>query len=140
MSKKQLIYDYLSVHKDGVISTISPLGLPESAVVGYSETPMLELIFGTNISSRKARNIQKNPYVSFVVWSLDGITIQYEGKASILVGEELENLLNIHFAKIPEVKKYATDSGQTYFMIKPNWIRYTDCTVNPWKVIEVPFT
>ena len=134
---KQLIKDFLHKHELCVISTIDDKGNPGSAVVGFSENDSLELMIGTDSESRKYHNILKRPKVSVVVGWDDGITVQYEGEARLLEGDELSEYQKNHFAKMPDAEKYKDLPTEVYFAISPKWIRYTDCTKEPWEVKEI---
>ncbi|MBP9719476.1 MAG: pyridoxamine 5'-phosphate oxidase family protein, partial [Candidatus Levybacteria bacterium] len=99
----------------------------------------LMLIIGTANTSRKYRNIIQNNKVALVIggWE-DHITIQYEGVAIELAGEEKEKLTEIYLTKIPEVKKYALRPEQRFFKIIPSWIRCTGYSKEA-EVFEVNF-
>ena len=98
-----------------VLSTVNSEGLSQSAVVGCGHTDKFELIFGTLIDSRKAKNILNNPNVSSVIgWDING-TIQYEGEARKLDGDDLETYTEMFFAKIPAARKNKDRPGQSYF-------------------------
>jgi general stress protein 26 len=118
---KNKILEFLKTHQDGVVSTVSPEGHPEAATVGFSETEDLEIIFGTNRSSRKYRNIQHNPRVAVVIGFSGDITVQYEGVARELAEPELSQRLEAHFVKVPSARNYQAPD-QTYFVIDPAWI------------------
>ena len=67
----------------GVISTVSESGKPESATVYYVCGEALDIFFVTRSESRKYKNLQKNPNVSFVITSEHPPkTIQLEGTVS----------------------------------------------------------
>jgi nitroimidazol reductase NimA-like FMN-containing flavoprotein (pyridoxamine 5'-phosphate oxidase superfamily) len=67
----------------GVISTVNEFNKPESATMYYFYDNAFNIFFVTRSESRKYKNIQKNPNVSFVVSSEHPAkTIQIEGVAS----------------------------------------------------------
>lgn len=134
--KKQIILDFIKRNKIGVIATTNS-NQPEAAVVEYGETENFELIFDTFISSRKYQNLLKNPGVAFVIGWDEDITIQYEGEANELKGEELKKYKEIYFKKNPRAKKWGGREGVTYFKIVPKWIRYSDLNQDPWEIFEV---
>lgn len=139
MNKKKVILDFIKKNKIGVISTVNPQNKPESAVVEFGETDNLELIFDAYSNSRKAKNIKLNTNVSFVIgWDKD-ITVQYEGKAVQLEGQELENYKKIYIQKNKNVKKWEKVKGIIFFKVVPSWIRYSDLNKDPWEVFEVNF-
>ncbi len=136
---KQKILDFIKKKKLGVISTINQEGKPESAVVAFSETDKLELIFGTFNTTRKYKNLKANQNISFVIgWDEEEkITIQYEGLARDVKDEEFEECRTVHLNKNPSSKKFAFGKEQRYFKITPRWIRYSDLSLK--EIFEVVF-
>ena len=136
--KKKKILDFIKKERLGIISSINEEEKPESSVIAFAETDNLEIIFGTSCDFRKYENITNNPNVSFVIgW--DKITIQYEGVAKEVRGEEFERCKEIQTAKNEASKKYADREDQRYFIIKPKWIRYTNISNEPWEIFEIKF-
>ena len=74
---------------------------PRSAVIDFSETENLEIIFTTLISYRKYKNLKKNPKVSFSFGGKNSITIQYEGEAKELSRVAFLPHLKYHIQKMP---------------------------------------
>jgi uncharacterized pyridoxamine 5'-phosphate oxidase family protein len=136
MDNKKKIFEFLKQLKIGVISTVDQHGKPESAVVGFGVMDNLELFFGTNISTRKYKNVKENPNISFVIGWDEGITVQYEGVASEFADDQVEQYKEAYFQKNPTAKKFANNPGQTYFKVSPTWIRYTDLS-NPEGIFEI---
>ena len=123
--KKRLILDLIRKSELGVISTVSSEALPEAAVIGISETEDLTIFFGTFATSRKYANLKLRPRAAFVIgW--DKVTVQYEGMATELSGEEKERAIEAHIRKLPGSAKFAQLPEQRYFKVSPLWIRYTD--------------
>lgn len=133
---KKLILDFIRKQKIAVISTVDSSGKPESAVLEFGETENLEIIFDTFGTYRKYKNIQQNKNVSFVIGWDENITVQYEGEAYELSGEEMEVYKQTYFTKNPKAKKWETREDIKYFKVIPTWMRYSDLNVNPWKVVE----
>ena len=136
--QKKKILDFIKTQILGVVSTVDANNNPESAVVAFSETDNLELIFGSFSDTRKNKNLQNNNRVSFVI-SDNNITVQYEGLAKELSGSEAIKAREIHLFKNPSSKKYAFDEKQRFFKVTPTWIRYSDFNYNPKKVFEIKF-
>lgn len=138
--EKQKILTFFQTYNFGVISTNSKNGLaPESAVVAFSYTENLEIIFGSFITTRKNVNIKNNSKVSFVVgWdNTNKTTIQVEGDAIVLEGEDRIKAQQEHCRRNIESQKYINDSRQQYFKIVPYWIRYSNFSFDPQEVWEV---
>lgn len=136
---KNKILDFLKKHTLTVISTIDVEGeKPESAVIAFTEKENLEIIFGTSNTTRKYKNIQKNPHASFVIgWDGAVGTLQYEGIARELSTEESKAYSVAHIAKNPGSEKYVNLQDQRYFLVKPTWIRLVDNIEN--NVHEINF-
>ncbi len=136
MIDKQKMYEFMKNHTMMVISSTNYIGETESAAVGFGQTEDLTIIFGTSISSRKAKNIMSNRKVSIVIgWDKDG-TIQCEGKATLVIGDERSKYSEILFNSNPASRKYKDNPEECYIIVKPSWIRYTDVSTKPWTVEE----
>jgi len=135
MDKKQKILDFLKTQKHMVIATESN-SIPEAALVGFCEFDNLNLMFGTATTSRKFQNIQNNSRVAIVFGFSEGITVQYEGIVSIMIGNEIAEDKKKYFEKQPQAKKYESDPNQVYLKIIPIWVRYTNVTQDPQEVFE----
>lgn len=133
--------DFLKAHPLCVISTIHADGSgPESAVVAFAETENLEIIFGTSNTSRKYKNLQKDNRVSFVIgWSNKEGTIQYEGAAAELSGEETNKYAAVQVEKIPSSKDFVGREDQRWFIVKPTWLRFLDNALRPPDTYELKF-
>jgi pyridoxine/pyridoxamine 5'-phosphate oxidase len=139
MASYQQLYDFMAVHPYMVISSLSNSGAPQSAVVGFGVSKNLELIFGTSVSNRKAKNITNDGRVSTVIgWDSDG-TVQYEGTAHLLTGKDIDTYSKIYFSKNPLARRHKDNPDERYFLVKPGWIRFTDASKDPWYVEEFEF-
>jgi pyridoxine/pyridoxamine 5'-phosphate oxidase len=139
MDDKKFVLDYIKQQDLIVIATVSPIGLPQDAVVGFGITDNFEIIFRTFNTSRKYQNIKKNPNVALVIGWVNAQTVQMEGEALELTKEEAQNYKPILFAKNPHAKLSENDPRESYFKVTPKWIRFTDLKFNPWKTIEINF-
>lgn len=139
MDKKKKILEIMRKETLAVISTVSKNGKPQSAVVEFSETDSLELIFDTFNSARKYRNLQSNKSVAAVIGWDENITVQYEGSAKELDGKELEQAKQTHNRKLPDAAKFSSLPDIRFFKIKPKWIRYSNLNSDPWEVFELKF-
>jgi pyridoxine/pyridoxamine 5'-phosphate oxidase len=136
---KQLIRDFIDKQKLAVISTVTSQGNPEAAVIEFAETDDLELVFTTFSTYRKYKNLQHNKRVALVIGWDEKITVQYEGDAYELSKDEQEKYKEIYFMKNPKAKKWEERKEVRYFKVIPTWIRYSDLSVNPWKIQETSF-
>src|ERR1051326_7001160 len=93
------LFTFLTTQKLGVLGSIGPAGVPQSALVGIAVTPQFEMIFDTVKSSRKYPNLAARAACSFVIggWGAGEQTVQYEGQAEELVSPALEIYRQIYF-------------------------------------------
>ncbi len=136
--KQQKILEFLRQQLLCVVSTVNEAGHPESALVAFSETSDLKLIFTTDDTSRKYHNLVQNPNLSVVVgWSEDArITVQYEGVARVVEGAERQEYEAIHFTKQPGSMRRKTIRTEQMIVITPVWARYTDYGHDPAEIYE----
>jgi len=133
------IYSFMARQRYGVVSSVSPNGVSQSALVGIAVTPELEIIFDTLDSTRKYRNLSEHPRCSFVVGWNGEQTVQYEGVATEPKGTELERFQEAYFAVWPECLAHLSWPGITYFVVTPRWIRYSDYDQGPPLIEELAF-
>ncbi len=136
---RKFVHDFLRQHSLAVLSTVSSEGQPQSAVLEYGETENLEIIFDTNETGRKVRNIERNSKVSLAIGWDDNRTLQYEGTASRLEGDALTDAQKTYWAKNPRAERWAARPGIIYFLVRPTQIRYSDLETDPWDVREFTF-
>lgn len=123
------VFRFMNRERLGVLATVGEGGRPEAALMGIAVTPELEIIFDTVKSSRKYPNLKKNPRVAWVVGCKTEVTVQYEGEAEELEGEELVKYKKTYFAQFPDGPARESWPGITYFVVRPKWVRY--CDYNP---------
>ena len=134
--KQALVHDFIVQHKLGVLGTLSPVGKPQSALVGIGVTPDLEIVFDTVDTSRKYRNLRANPACSFVIgWSGER-TVQYEGEAHQPTGDALARFQEAYFAAWPDGPDRMAWPGLVYFAVTPKWVRYSDYDQAPPMIRE----
>ena len=137
--QKERILEFMKANLLTVISTIDvENNKPEAACIAFAEKKNLDLIFGTSNKSRKYKNFQANKNVSFVIgWTDEFGTIQYEGIASELLGDEAIRHGEIMSEKNKNCRVFLTKESQRYFLVKPTWIRFVDKSIKPEEKIEV---
>jgi pyridoxine/pyridoxamine 5'-phosphate oxidase len=122
-----------------VLSTVTERGEPEAALVGFAVTPKLEIVFDTVKSSRKYPNLTKNQRMAWVIGCTTEVTVQFEGVAEELVGEDLANYKKTYFAKFPDGVEREKWPGITYFVVRPKWVRYCDYNPQSRRIEEMNF-
>lgn len=121
------VLDFLQTKRFGVVSTLSPEGKPQAAVVGIAVTDDLEILFDTLATTRKVRNLRRARSVAVVVgWDRDEITVQLEGTADEPHGAELARLKETYFAAHPGGREREGWPNITWVRIRPQWLRYSD--------------
>jgi pyridoxine/pyridoxamine 5'-phosphate oxidase len=118
-------------------ASVAPTGAPQAAVVGFAVTDTLEIIFDTVATSRKYRNLRDDPRVALVIGWEHEITVQLEGVADVPVGDELERVRACYFGAYPDGRERLAWPGITHFRVRPTWVRYSDFTQNPPRIIEL---
>jgi len=122
-----------------VLSTARKDGRPEAALMGFAATPELEIVFDTVRSARKYPILKENPRVAWVVGCTTEITVQYEGEAFELEGEELAKYKKIYFAKWRDGPARESWPRITYFAVRPKWVRYCDYNAGARRIEEEEF-
>lgn len=117
---------FLRRHKLGVVSTVSPEGAPEAAVVGVAFTDELEVIFDTLDNTRKCVNLRRDPRIAIVVGWDEEITAQLEGIADEPTGAERDRILAAYFIPYPDGRERLAWPCITHFRVRLRWARYSD--------------
>jgi hypothetical protein len=133
------LFEFISSCKLGVLGSVSPEGVPQSALVGIAVTEELEIVFDTLDTTRKFRNLTANSRASFVMGWVGEKTVQFEGEAFLPKGEELDRYKEIYFATWLDGPARQSWPGMIYFVVRPRWIRYSDFGQRPPVVEEQSF-
>ncbi len=133
------IHAFMKSCRYGIVSSLSPEGMPQSALVGIAATPELEVVFDTVTTSRKYRNLKARPACSLVMGCEDERTLQYEGIATEPEGSELQRFQEAYFAAWPDGRARLNWFGIAYFVVRPCWIPYSDFKPNPPLIEETTF-
>jgi hypothetical protein len=136
---KPAIYRFMTQFRYGVVSSISSVGTPQSALVGVATTPELEIVFDTVKSSRKYPNLVALPSCSFVVGWGGEQTVQLDGTACEPEGAELRRYQEVYFAAWPDGPARMAWPGIAYFVVRPRWVRFSDFDQSPPLIVEIAF-
>jgi pyridoxine/pyridoxamine 5'-phosphate oxidase len=131
------LYAFMARQRYGVVSSIAENGGPQSALVGIATSPNLEIVFDTLQSTRKCANLIARPSCSFVIGWEGEQTVQLEGLAAQPKGPELKRYQEIYFTMWPDGPARMAWPGMTYFVVRPQWIRYSDYDQTPPIIEEV---
>lgn len=141
MNRDELL-KFLKSHSLAVQSSVSERNEPQAAVVGFAVTDELEFVFDTVASTRKVRNLRRNPTVALTIGGLvpgDERTVQLNGVADEPSGRELDSLKEAYFSVFPDGRDRESWPGLTYVRVRPAWIRYSDFNVDPPEIVEFDF-
>ena len=130
---------FIKTHKLAVIASVNETSLPEAAVIGIAVTENLEIIFSSFVTSRKYANLQKNPKIALVIGWEKGTTVQYEGIAIELSQDEAEKQLETSLKKTQSIALKLELENQVVYKITPNWVRFSDLSIDPWERFEITF-
>ncbi len=125
---KDLVYQFISKQKLGVVSTVNSENKPEAALVGIAISKNFEIIFDTIKTSRKYHNIMQNPKVAVVIGWDNETTVQYEGEAVVLGDDaDAQRLKDVYFEAYPDGRERAeTWPGLVHIKVAPQWLRYSN--------------
>jgi len=119
-----------------VVSTLGEDGAPQSAVVGCSTSDDLEVVFDTLETTRKARNLRRDPRVSLVIGWDGETTAQIDGLADFPTGAELDRVRACYFQAYPDGRDRLSWPGITHVRVRPRWIRWSDFNQRPPFIFE----
>jgi general stress protein 26 len=124
------VYHFIKRHALGVISTLSDQNKPQAALIGIASSENLEIVFDTVKTSRKYKNLLSNPKVALVIGWENESTVQYEGIATELTGDDAARYKEIYFGVYPDGRERAeTWPDIVHFKITPAWIRYSNFNI-----------
>ena len=133
------LYQFLSAHHHAVISSVAENNEPQAALVGVAITENLELIFDTTSDTRKYDNLVRNPALAAVIGWDGEQTVQYEGIARLLTGDELKPYQEIYLRAFPDGIGRAAWEHIAYFVVQPKWIRFSDFNHPSPLIVEFNF-
>src|SRR6266508_2935395 len=135
--KRDALVRVLRRYRLAVQATVAPDGAPQAAVVGFAVSDELEIVFDTLDTARKYRNLRADPRVALVIGWDDEITVQIEGAADFPTGQELARIRECYFLAYPDGRERLTWPGITHVRVRPTWMRYSDFTQDPPRIVEL---
>lgn len=136
MTAAELLH-FLGGHRLAVQASTGADGRPQAAVVGFAVSDRLEIIFDTVDTSRKCRNLRRDPRVALVVGWDQEQTAQLEGIADEPTGDERERIRQIYFAAFPDGRERLSWPGITHFRVRLRWARYSDYRAGEPQISEL---
>ena len=135
--KRDELVRFLRRYKLAVEASVAPDGVPQAAVVGFAISDELEIVFDTVEMTRKYRNLRANPRIALVIGWDDEMTAQLEGVVDFPTGPELDRMRNCYFLAHPDGRDRLAWPGITYVRVRPTWVRYSDFTQDPPRIVEL---
>lgn len=139
---REEVLAFMRRHSLASVSTLSPTGSPQAAVVGFVVTDAFEIVFDTLESTRKARNLAAHPVAALVVGGFnpgDQQTVQYEGVTDTPRDTELAPLVERYLTVFPDGVARQSWPGLIYIRVRPRWLRYSDYRATPPLIAEFSF-
>jgi Pyridoxamine 5'-phosphate oxidase len=137
MKRDELMW-FLRRYKLAVQASATPDGAPQAAVVGFAVSDEFEIVFDTVETTRKCLNLHADPRIALVVGWDEAITAQIEGVADFPSGAELARLQECYFLAYPDGRDRLSWPGITHVRVRPTWVRYSDFTHDPPRIVELP--
>lgn len=135
---KKQIFEFVSKYQTCVIATSND-NQPQAALIDFAINENLEVIFNTYTTSKKYKNLAKNPRVSLVIGFGDDLkTLQYAGNAKELEGRKIDQAKKT-YSKVSGFTRKWKIKDTRYFKIEPMWLRFSDFSQYPPKIIEAQF-
>lgn len=146
LNKKE-IKDFLKSHFIMEAATISK-NRPHASVLLYHMENDFSFYIVTRKNTYKAKNLLKNPYISFTIWEHNKMMIQTDGNVLQVkeTGKKLQNIIDklaIAATKDngfwPPLFRIGHDD-YIIFHIKPTWMRAMNLQNSHITEVEPPFT
>lgn len=134
-AKKTAFISYIGEINAGVIATADREHGPESAFINLAVMPDMAIVFETLITSRKYRNLQRDPRASLVICGHGKTTLQIEGLVDEPTETLLDDVISTYYEACPQNMSHRNWPGLTYLRLRPRWLRYSGYGL-PWKVEE----
>lgn len=127
-----------TVRREGrcVLATTAPDGAPEAALVGVAALDDGTLIVNAPSSARKVAHLRSEPRAALVIGAGAVRSLQVEGRALLLEGDDRATLGAAYDAQFPGSRSL-TD-GFIVIAIRPEWMRDYDVAREP-RAIETIF-
>lgn len=128
------VVEFIRAAGRGVVATVTASGRPEAALVGLAILDDGTMIFNSHEDARKIANLRSSEHVAIVAGTVGGISVQVEGIASVVEGDERDSFGAEYNRQFPGSR--AQTSGFAVVVVRPVWIRVYDLTEMPPVVTE----
>ncbi len=119
----------------GVVATVAPDGAPEAALIDLITLDNGTITFFAHRAARKLVNLASEGRVAVVVGTEGPVTVQLEGHARVVEGDEREAWA----ARTTDVQPGAPVDREDFALIvvTPLWVRYYDGSTFPPLIEEL---
>ena len=118
-----------------VVSTVTPTGEPEAALVDIAADDEGAFFFNAYKTARKLDNLRATPKAAMVIGTRGDVSLQLEGPAYVADGDEKAYFAAAHVAHYPSSRAEHEDFEMV--VIRPTWVRHYDASTRPPTVVEV---
>jgi len=119
----------------GVVATVGPDGTPEAALVDLITLDNGTVVFLAHRKARKVANLTSEGRVAMVIGTEGPVTLQVEGHARVVEGEEREAWAARTSAVHPGAHVDRDDFA--LIVVVPLWLRYYDSSARPPYIEEI---
>ncbi len=139
MIDKKSVLKILKSNDLCVLSTVTPDGKSQSALMAYTIKDDFTILMNTEATTRKVQNIIENNNVSLVVGGFKGDpSIQIDATARIADNQQAQEAQQYMLSQNPELSNYFAPNGR-FIIITPDWLKYSDYSQNPPEIKEIFF-
>ena len=134
---------FMRAERHATVSSVSPTGAPQAATVGVVVSEDFEIFFDTLDATRKAVNLRARPRAAFVLGSTAAdakATVQVEGVTDEPRGTDLERLKELYFERFLDGPTRQAWKGLIYMRVRPSWLRLSDFSTDPPRIVELDAT
>ncbi len=117
-----------------VVSTVSPTGEPEAALVDIAADDEGAFFFNAYKTARKLDNLRANPRAAMVIGTRGDVSLQLEGPAFVAEGDERAYFAAAYVAHYSNSRAEHEDFEMV--VIRPTWVRHYDASTKPPTVVE----
>ena len=142
MTRAELLR-FMRAERHAAVASVSATGAPQAAVVGVVVSEDFEIFFDTLDTTRKAVNLRERPRAAVVLGSTAAdaqVTVQLEGVADEPRGTDLERLKELYFERFHDGPTRQAWKGLIYVRIRPTWLRLSDFSTDPPRIVELDAT
>ena len=112
--------------RQALLATRGPDGAPQSSSVDVAVTDEAEIVFDVSIHSREYQNLVAFPLVALVIGADEEVTVQCEGTADLLSGEDRDRCLRTYFQQQPNGRDRALKAYIAHVRVRPRMLRLAD--------------